>query len=197
MPFEQYSVCVQVGVHVALEMYEQLQAQWKSTHDDSVEGFQEWFDAVEPQYPEDEPMLYGITIGDQLEYARMTADAVDADQVDNAKYLQTQGGSHDEQHVKQDLGQLLQRFLLRFNPRFFDHSTQVISFSSRMCVSLEEFNESRDLPVKYSGTGIMVEDPQSKVCQDEACLSSCRVVQSLVTLSGIWVCRKLSSLAKA
>ena len=77
---------------MAERMLEYFKTQWKSQELGDDQMFIEWYEKVEPKYPAEAPMACDITIGDQLEFARLTADAVKADQVDNARFLRPDVG---------------------------------------------------------------------------------------------------------
>lgn len=165
---------MQVGAYLAEAAYNQSQRMWKSKFSDTEDStaFDDWYSRVEPEYPNfdpvpcaeghplHEPVSCDIPIADQLEYARLTAELVDNDMVENAKYLHP---ARDEGH---DLEHLLLGFLRRYTPghtEAFDPAKQVVCFRHRSFATLEAFNAFRGCGQPehvYSGTGIMVQDPQ-------------------------------------
>lgn len=163
--------CVQVGVFLATAMWTDCGTQWVAEHGDDKE-FEDWYYSVEPVYPAETPMEFDISIGDQLEYARLTADAVAADQVENARFLGPECGGHD-------LGTLLMNFLEYFTAEF-DSQQHVLLFAERCRGSLDEVKDSytiQGLEAYGVGhiSGIMVADPQVVHAQNsqQVCTGTC------------------------
>lgn len=159
---------MQIGANLALDAHTFQMETWVEKYGDD-HGFEEYWDDTEPSYlAQLDPPAYDISVADQLEYVRLLGDIAEMDTVENgARVAEFEGG-------RNDLGLALHRFLNRFTPAehedspVFDHTKNVISFHNRNILTLDVFNEeirSQLAPLKYPGTGIMVEDPQVRASQ--------------------------------
>ena len=163
---------------MAERMYEEFRKQWESQGLGEKKMFEKWYADVEPKYPAEAPMTCDITIGDQLEFARLTANAVKEDQVDNARFLRPDEGSG------QDLRDVLRSFLACYTQGGvveegeygFNRHDDVLVFEQRCIAPLQNVEKCYErVIIPENGVnpegemiGIRVADPQVVRCEESS-----------------------------